>query len=96
MHTETDGTDLLLAVEALADGRIKDSPSPSPMEPLTLKIGSVDDLSCRPFDNSSDGGVVAGERARVVAGVDGNDTKDDSDDLEHAPTNTNSCCAMPC
>jgi len=47
------------------------------MEPLTLKIGSVDDLSCLPFDGSSDGGGMAGERARVVAGVDGNDAKDD-------------------
>jgi len=92
MCTETDGTDLLLAVEAPADGRIKDSPLPSPMEPLTLEIGSIDDLSCLPFNGLSDGGGEAGER--VVAGVDGNDAKDDSDDSEHAPMNANSC-AMP-
>ena len=82
-------------MEALADARVKDSPSPSPMEPLTSEIGSIDDLSCLPFDSSSDGGGVAGERARVVAGVDGNDAKDDSDDSERAPTNANSY-AMPC
>ena len=77
MGTGTDGTDLQLVVEAPADGRIKDSPSPSPMEPLTSEIGSVDDLSCFPFNGSSDGSGVASERARVVAGVDGNDAKDD-------------------
>jgi len=48
------------------------------MEPLTSEIGSVDDLFCLPFVGSSDGSGVAGERARVVAGVDGNDAKDDS------------------